>query len=241
MKVWHKHVAVAILATAVTYGVTRSTAPLPPGPPVLELPATVKTQVGRQVKIAASTSPPGLPVQWQAPGGCELTPSETGAYAVFTTNIPGRHVVTAWTAKSGKPTGGVTCEVEADGASPGPQPPAPIPAPSVLVAKLQAAYALDKQPVAQKTEQKVLLVGIYQAVAVKSADKSVKSTKDLMAQLRTAMDGLMRPDSLLEVRSFVAGEARLQFGDTPAPLDDGLRTRLVVFWQGMADALKVVR
>lgn len=242
MKPWHKHAAVALVAAASTFAATKLTAPVPPSPPILQLPIALETEPGKQLKIEATTT--ATVVRWLAPSHCDLTPSETGHYAVFSSLLRGKYNVAAWTVKDGQPTKPVICEVEVKEASPAPGPgpgPAPGPGPGALVVKLQAAYLLDKQPPQSRAEQKILLTGIYQALAVKAQDKSVRSTSELMVQLRAAITGLMKTDSLVEVRALVANEAKLQFGESPAVLDDALRSRLAAFWQGMAEALKLVK
>lgn len=250
MTTLQKHAIVAVLSAGAVFGAMKLVAPVAPAPttPILELPTTLKTVTGKQVKIVATTKESS--VQWMAPEGCDLTPSESGLFAIFSAHAPGRYNVAAWTVKDGKPTPPAICEIEVSSKpepvppEPKPEPkpdPKPEPAPSALVLKLQNAYALDKQPSAVKAEQKIMLIGIYQAVALKAQDKSVKSTADLMKQLRTAVEGLMKADSLIEVRTLVANEAKLQFGEAPAQLTDDLRARLVTFWQGMADSLKQVK
>lgn len=248
MQNWHKHAAVAVLAAVATFGATKIAAPAKPVPaptPILELPTVIKTTPGKQVRIVATTEAPI--VRWLAPEGCDLTASETGHYAVFSAMVPGKYHIAAWTVQDGKPTPPFVCEVTVEAVgppAPGPAPPGPIPpgpAPNALVAKLQTVFDQDKQPPAARTDQKIMLVGIYQALAVKAQDKSVKSTTELMSQLRTAIAGLMKTDSLVEVRMLVANEARLQFGEAPVQMTDDLRTRLATFWQSIADALKQVK
>jgi hypothetical protein len=126
---------------------------------------------------------------------------------------------------------------------PGPAPPKPAPPADPLLAKLQAAYAADPNLPPLKAAQRILLIGLYEAMAAHAAQPNVATVGRLKADLdATAKAMTILPTALLELRKMIAQEVLSVTGKDPAAaLDDALRAKVAACFSHVAAALTLVK
>jgi hypothetical protein len=212
----------------------------------IEVPAEVKGQPGSFVTITAKTT--GKTVKWvPLDPGLNLFPVDLlkdTHTAVATAPLAGEYRVMAYTAIDGEPTGPVICKVILGNPKP-PEPPKP-PVPPVptdpLAKALQAAYDGDKAATATKNGQRILLVGLYEAMADHAKNMAIKTAGDLLKDLRDVGGQMIAPGALIECRKLISGEVSTILGTNPAAaLDPDLRPKAIDVFTRISKALAEVR
>lgn len=165
----------------------------------------------------------------------------------------GKYKVEAWTAKDfggGKavPSDIAVCWVQVgeapnppDPKPPDPKPPEPKP-PSALTVKLQAAYTADAAPASTKAGAKVMLQGLYEAMADHTKDTKISTTGQLLDDLKVVAKKMIAPEALIECRKVISAEIAVNLGTNPdAKLDPDLRPRAIETFQKIARSLGEVK
>lgn len=84
----------------------------------ISLPTNIKTSPGRLVPINVTTN--GSIVRWASPEDCDLIPFPDGRTAIFSSMVPGKYRILAWTAKDNVPSQAAVCVVTVEGSAPTP-------------------------------------------------------------------------------------------------------------------------
>lgn len=199
--------------------------PVPPGPAV-KLPAEVKAQPGRLVKLAAATE--GKAVRWLVTSeDADLVPFPDGKTAIFCASRPGRYAVYAWTAAGDIPSEAARCVVVVgDPVPPVPPPGPPVPPPPTdpLRVKVKAAFDADPSPAKKGAAKDLALLyrrGADLAVLKSNGEYVVLTPAELIRRIKEA-GGNLTGDVLRGVREIVADELG-QILTTDAPLTEGQR------------------
>lgn len=123
--------------------------------------------------------------------------------------------------------------------TPGP----PVPPADKLQQRMQAAYTADKAPHDVKAQQKVTLVGLYEATAIVARQKKHEKVGDLLEAMHRIASQLLeeergKPVALVQIRKeIVAGELAATLGTDPDAKLEPLRVSAVNVFNRCANAL----
>lgn len=213
----------------------------------LILPLEVRGKVGEFIMVKATTT--GALVRWvlmdEGPAFLPTELLKDTQTAVLFSLKPGKFRVLAYTSINGTPTmPAIATVIVGDSPKPAPPtPPTPPPTPvDPLVMRFQAAYTTSPEPPATKTKQKDLLVGLYQAMAIHAADTNIRTTNDLLGDLKKTAEKLLLPDVLVEVRKLISAEVGAVLGNAGAvAIDEPMRKKAVEIFGKIARSLDSVK
>lgn len=234
-------------------------------------PETPEPEVVAEIVLKDAKGMPGVPVMLQAETmGARVKWRAVTPGLVIVDDLPdlvsskralafacraGVYRVECWTALNNEPTHIYSCAVtigDPEPLPPGPPPVPPGPTPPIppippqptnpLTVRLQAAYQSDLSPVSAKAGQKMLLQGLYEAMIEHAKKPEILTTSDLLADLKSAANGLIAPGALIEIRKVISAEISQALGtETSTRLDPDLRPRAVELFARIAKALSEVR
>lgn len=160
---------------------------------------------------------------------------------------PGRYRVEAWTAKADVASPIATCwvvvgDVPAPPKPTPPVPPKPVPpTPDAFTAALKKCFDADPAAATAKNGQRILLQGLYEAMADHARDAQFENTGQLLAKLRDVASKMISPGMLVECRKLIAAEVVATIGDENSPYDAATRAKGVAVFTKIAKALSEVR
>ena len=217
--------------------------------PALKLPAELHAKLGEPVRIQATTNCSAI--RWTLGAGLiEVLPAMKGANEIIVSATKeGKYIVSAigtrGQAFSSEEHTTVTFgqAPPGPGPDPGPQPKPNPPAPTdPLVAKLQAAYTADPAMPAVKLGQKVMLIGLYEGMALKVLDPTLQTSKDLSDAYVNLAKKTIASFALVDLRKIIAAEVAAMIGTDPgAKLDPVLRPKAAALFDGFGKALMQVK
>ncbi len=199
--------------------------------PSVTIPAEVKGQPGRIVRLTAETEQ--KIVRWHLDSSAaDLVPFPDSKIALFSAPKPGRYTVLVWTAAGDVPSPAAKCVVVIGDA---PAPPAPAPV-DPFARDLQQLYERDS------TKDKALHVAqlavLYREAITFARKAEVATAGDLAERIRTAASSLIPADALVAIRKRVAEEIARELPVTSdAPLDSATRDRAAQLFERIANLL----
>lgn len=202
-----------------------------PPAPAVTLPAGVKAQPGRLVKLTATTD--AKQVRWLlASDDADLIPFPDGKTALFCAAKPGRYLVFAWTAAGDVPSEAARCVVNV-----GDPPPQPA---DTLATEFRKLLAADATP--DKPAHLAQLVALYREAAAFADSADVKTAGELAARIRAAAGTLLPADSLVAVRKRIADEIAKELPiDGETPLDTPARRKAAALFARIATSLEAAK
>lgn len=252
-------------STTSTYYASRTAGP--DSPVDVVLPKEFKGKPGVPIELKADTA--GTKVRWRAVDAGVLLITDmpdlaASKKALAIACLPGRYRVECWSAVNNEPTA-IYLTTVVVGEMPGPTPPdPPLPPPPVppnpvppvpppppppplppvnpLTVKLQAAYTADPGVASVKAGQRVMLIGLYEAMVDHAKQNSITTTGELLADLKAVAEKMIAKGALIECRKVIAAEIGAALGSNPdARLDPDLRPRAVDVFDRIAKSLSEVK
>ncbi len=197
--------------------------------PTIKLPAEVKGQPGRIVRLTAETA--GKHVRWHLVSeDADLVPFPEGKVALFTAPKAGRYTVLAWTAAGDVPSDAAKCVVVVgEPVVPGPADP--------FARDLKKQFVDDGS--ADKAKHLAQLAALYREAIVYAEKADVMTAGDLANRIRAAASTLIPAEALVGVRKRIAEEIAKELPlDGDKPLDAATRTKAAKLFERIAARLE---
>lgn len=168
--------------------------------PVINLPKDLTVKPGRLIKIEATSAEKSI--RWvNISIDADLIVSESGRWAIFSSNVPGSYKVFAWTAKGDIPSEASVCSILVGEANPGPNPPQPEDA---LKNAIKAMYGADNSNM--KKVYKDSLQALWLEMSKTAHDIDIRSMGQLFSIARASSLKILPVDALLPIREKIAAD-----------------------------------
>jgi hypothetical protein len=205
-----------------------------PSVPVVDLPAEVKVQAGRLVKLNAKST--GKVIRWVLTSeDADLIVSESGTWAIFSAPRNGKYLVLAWTAAGDIPSEAAKCWIIVGEVPPGPGPnPNPDPSDALWV-PLKSAWAMES---AEDKAKLGKLIALFDQAASTTATVNLQTVKQLNDALKASRVTLIG-ESLPKIREVINGEFQKTLPTAVnAPLDPSARSLCIAQFSRISALLK---
>jgi hypothetical protein len=202
--------------------------------PLVELPKELTVRSGRLLKIESKSA--AKTVKWvNTSDDADLIVSESGRWAIFSSNVAGTYKIFAWTAQGDMPSEAAICTIIVGGGIPPPPEPA-----SPLRAALQAIYGADGDP--KKSDYKTTLIALYTELAKASSDESLVSVGDFYSLAKRSANSVLPVDALPAIREKIANEFGKVFPEDPkAKLTPEIRSVFASQFSSMSQLLGEIK
>ncbi len=210
------------------------------------LPKDMSVKPGRLLKIAATTT--GKTVKWCLPSDdADLIVAESGMWGIFSSTVPGKYKVFAWTAVADKPSDAAICTVTVEGTpptpnpnpNPNPDPPIPTPDPPLSVLGKSIKDAFDQETEADKTVNKTKIASLYRAAAKQATEQTgLTNWGQLFSAMQASFKALGVNGKLMKVQGVLQSHMKTKFPvKADAALDAKGRELAASVYLEIADAL----
>jgi len=200
------------------------------------IPATLKSEPGRLIKIEAEGT--GKVVRWlnPDPDNLDLIPIENGRWAIVSSPKAGVYRIACWSALEGVPTEASICVLTVGVPTP-PKPPQPS---DPVAAEFQKLFDAEPIPHEQKRQVKDRLAALYRVASGISSDRQYLTTGMLATAISRNAAGV--GEGLTDVKRY-AGALTLQVlgADPTMELTAAKRAAGASLFEAIAKALEAVK
>lgn len=154
------------------------------------IPASLKTEPGRLLKIEATSK--GTVIRWlnPDPDNLDLIPSESGRWIIVSSRQPGTYRIATWTAIDGVPSEAAICVLVVGNPVPPKPPTPPGPPPDPLQVEFQRLYDADANPSELKRQVRDRLAALYKVASGITSDPQHLTTGMLAAAITRNAAGI---------------------------------------------------